>query len=256
MRRCTERGRLVASNILFVFEGEVTEKRIWNVLEGFYFKGCDIPVVCAIYGGEIYSLFHKLKADPDLDLFSVLKARDKNSECLGPLSRDEISEIYLFFDYDGHATAASDEKISEMLDLFCEETDKGKLYISYPMVEALRHHNPDIDFRDVTAECKKKIGYKSVVHQTSSAAYRDVTSYSERQWAHVCSEHCRKLNGLMIDRFEFPEEYFDQSSVFRMQLEKHIGPKSEVAVLSAFPIFFLDYYGRSEFNRMLRPDQE
>ena len=51
----------------------------------------------------------------------------------------------MFFDYDGHAPLADDEKIKELLILFNEETSFGKLYISYPMIEALKHINESKD---------------------------------------------------------------------------------------------------------------
>ena len=43
------------------------------------------------------------------------------------------------------------EKIKEMLELFDNETEKGKLYINYPMVESIRYFKkelPDEDYID------------------------------------------------------------------------------------------------------------
>lgn len=63
-------------------------------------------------------------------------------EQLYGLSRDDFSEVYLFFDYDGHQNnlGESDDSdaLEQMLISFDNETENGKLYISYPMVEALR----------------------------------------------------------------------------------------------------------------------
>ena len=62
--------------------------------------------------------------------------------------REDFSEGYLFFDYDGHQKNLSkyDEKdaLEQMLMSFDNETENGKLYISYPMVEALRDFEPGI----------------------------------------------------------------------------------------------------------------
>ena len=63
------------------------------------------------------------------------------------LSRDDFSEVFLFFDYDAHQTnlGKSDDVdvINQMLESFDNETENGKLYISYPMVEALRDFEAD-----------------------------------------------------------------------------------------------------------------
>lgn len=60
------------------------------------------------------------------------------------LSREDFSEVYLFFDYDAHQTnlgkAVNEDVIRQMLESFDNETENGKLYISYPMVEALRDY--------------------------------------------------------------------------------------------------------------------
>ena len=54
-----------------------------------------------------------------------------------------FSEIYLIFDYDFQnknlPLDMMNRQIDEMLDLFDDETDNGRLYINYPMVEAIRY---------------------------------------------------------------------------------------------------------------------
>ena len=42
---------------------------------------------------------------------------------------------------------ADDSKIKEMLQFFDNETENGMLYISYPMVEAIRHYKDMNSFR-------------------------------------------------------------------------------------------------------------
>lgn len=237
--------------ILLVFEGEVTERQIWLSLNRFYLNGEPGPIVYGIYGGGIYSLFHKMKNDPDLELFSLLKENPKNIGMLDGISKEQVSEIYLFFDYDGHDTAASDSKLQEMLSFFNEETENGKLYLSYPMVESLRHLHPNVDFSGTVVSCKKNIRYKYLVSQATTPTYHNVGIYTDAQWQHVISEHCKKLQHLMMNNYELPDKYYDQTSIFTKQLEKHIEPNENVAVLSAFPVFLLDYYGHQQFGQTL-----
>ncbi len=47
----------------------------------------------------------------------------------------------------------------------------------------------------------------------------------------------------MAASYSFPEEVFHQLEIFDAQLEKYIRPENKVAVLSAFPVLLLDYYG-------------
>ena len=53
----------------------------------------------------------------------------------------DFSEIYLFFDYDFQNTNLTLEemnrRLQEMLEMFDDETDNGKLYINYPWLNQL-----------------------------------------------------------------------------------------------------------------------
>ncbi|MCZ5936382.1 hypothetical protein O5264_29765, partial [Escherichia coli] len=66
----------------------------------------DKRVVLSSFKTDIYSLYKLMSEDEDLDVFAVLK--EKNPD-LVDLDRDSFSQLFLFFDYDGHAPAASDE---------------------------------------------------------------------------------------------------------------------------------------------------
>lgn len=79
----------------------------------------------------------------DTDIIEVLREEHEElKEQLEGINRDDFSEVYLFFDYDGHQNNLSEDDdsdvLEQMLKSFDNETENGKLYISYPMVEALR----------------------------------------------------------------------------------------------------------------------
>lgn len=244
----------MANYILLVFEGEKTERLIFESFTQFYFQDLGNTVIYGVYCGEIYSLYHKMSKDPDLDLFSIIKERQQNKDRLAEISKDDVSEIFLFFDYDGHAPAADDEIIRQMLEHFNEETENGRLYLSYPMVEAFKHLSLSTQFSTITAKCKEKIGYKGIVHHHCDSRYKNSASLTKDDWGVIISEHCKKLNHLMVSSFSLPEQYFDQPSVFGAQLEKHITPRGEVSVLSAFPVFIADYYGHSKIQSLIEPE--
>lgn len=239
----------VANHILFVFEGSVTEQEVFDHLKSLFTGNKESSVLIAYHCGEIYSLYHKMKNDPDLDLIGILQEIPGKNQSLAEISRRQISEIYLFFDYDGHAPAADDAKLKEQLKHFDNETENGKLFISYPMVEAIRHIKDGVDFKDVTA--KKNLGksYKHVVNSKSSLP--TIKNLGNDDWKRIVSEHCKKLNYLMHGDFVFPARREEQIDIFEQQLTNHITPHDKVAILSAFPIFLLDYYGVSKLSQAI-----
>lgn len=232
------------SYILFVLEGQKTEPEIFNNIEK-YFIDKDNKIYVS-YKSSIYSLYDKLQKDPDLDVSSLLK-EDNNS-----LKNIKFSQIFLFFDYDGHDRRADDETIKKMLALFCEETENGKLYISYPMIEALKHIKTGVDFKDVVMPFEDIKKYKKIVSQNSDTCYQSFKDLSIKNWQVLLDKHLRKMNYICTDRFEIEKEYIEQSTIFKNQKEKHLNKKPKVvSVLSSIPIFLKDYYGLEKIHEIL-----
>ena len=238
--------RLVANTILFIFEGERTERLLLQSFQRFYFQENGRSLITATYNTTIYSLYRELKNDEFLDIVEILRERtDNNRAALEGIGREDISEIYLFFDHDGHANNANDEKLQQLLQHFDEETDQGKLYISYPMVEAIKHLSDGVNFQSVTATIADNQRYKGLVSNVCSVDFRHLHELEQVHWHRINKEHCMKAWDLIHDAFIWPEALVSQQDIFNMQLEKHIEPQASVAVLSAFPLLLLDYYGVS-----------
>ena len=141
------------------------------------------------------------------------------------------------------------------------ETDNGMLYISYPMVEAIRHYKDMESFKELTVKCKrancpykddcedmdacmKEPHYKTVVPTESRKQLTNINGYTREVWQELISAHVSKMNYLVNGRFELPDKIESQELIFEKQLEKHILHKCpKVAVLSAFPVYVLDYFG-------------
>jgi hypothetical protein len=238
----------MADVVLLVFEGEKTELQIARSLNEHYFSSQ--PIVTS-FNAEIYQLWRIIQNDKDLDLLEVIKERSlRNQSELADVSRDDVAQIFLFFDYDGHATNASDEAITAMLAHFNNETENGKLYISYPMVEALKHIPQIGCFNDVVVNAKIKaqepfVNYKQLV--ASCAVYPDITNLKKEHWNHIIAENLKKSNVLVNDLPHLPAHQeintLNQTAIFGKQLEKHIQPRQQIAVLSAFPFFIIEYFG-------------
>ncbi|MCJ8270358.1 MAG: hypothetical protein MJK04_13265, partial [Psychrosphaera sp.] len=215
--------------ILFIFEGEKTEKRLVDNLRQ-HFLNEDDTIIYASFNTHIYKLYQEIEGydDENVDtvevLLDVLRAKKTNTAHLTDVSRRNVSQVYLFFDYDGHDTSASDEVISKMLAHFDDETENGKLYISYPMVEAIKHIHQEVGFETVCVEAKTNVGYKALASNNCDPCYNQVGRYTKEQWQTLIGEHCKKLDYLMSSQFTLPTQYFAQDEIFDQQLANHITP--------------------------------
>ena len=153
--------------ILFVFEGETTEPLLYSSMRYLFMPKEKKDIICS-YKSNIYSLYNKMIAngnfddtENDVSIIPLLQEHLRNNgELTHPLLSitrwSDISEIFLFFDYDcqnknpdeSYSLVENNQKILEMLAFFNNETAAGKLYINYPMVESIRYTKklPDIAF--------------------------------------------------------------------------------------------------------------
>ena len=239
--------------ILFIFEGKKTEPLIFENLKKYFLEKKESKITQDIiisYGTVIYRLYKEFFIDDildeDLDLVTILKPTNKDANIV---TRGSVSEIYLFFDYDNHASNADDSKLFKMLDLFNNETEKGKLFISYPMVEALQHIKSDIDFKNIVAKCEKI--YKQEVKANCNHEFLHFNDYSINIWNYLIKEHIKKANFIVNDKYEYNNEIIEQLLIFENQKEKYIKKNNKVAVLSSFPLFLLNYYGLDKLIYLL-----
>lgn len=232
----------MAEHILFIVEGERTESQIVNNLLNYFIQE-DSVIVKASYKTDIYNLYAKLKEDEDLTVFNLVQEKDAS---LAGYRRTQFAQVYLFFDHDPHIQQASDDKVKELLEFFNEETEHGKLFISYPMVEALKCCKPeDIDEQFLTLAYPICHGssFKDYVHNYISKSYIDLTKYSAQDWKDIIILHSRKLNFLFNNSNDLQSELYDQLKILEVQIEKFVVVHQSVSVLGGFPIMLIDYYG-------------
>ena len=137
------------SKILIITEGKDPDKKlIEHIVKEFQIKG---EVIWAKIG-TIYAFYKDIKEkyDENMDVIKYIKYKysDKISK---EFKASEISYVYLFFDYDLHSKLNEEyenfekiydriNEISEINSFFENETENGKLYLSFPMIEA--YHKP------------------------------------------------------------------------------------------------------------------
>jgi hypothetical protein len=237
------------SRILFVFEGPKAENLIVDSLTRFFLNENNI-VTCA-YCNTIYKLFKEISKDEDLDTFALLKNIEANKQILKDFKRSDFAEVYMFFDYDGHATNASDTKLKKLLTFFNEETEMGKLFISYPMVEALKHIEDFATFNKLKVAIADFEAYKKLANKNCLNSLKHIGLYDFETWKKLSDAHLRKMQFVVSKVGNFPSSIVSQLLIFEKQIEYYIKADKTVSVLSAFPVFLLDYYGCEDIKRRI-----
>jgi hypothetical protein len=248
--------------VLCVTEGEKGEIKILKALS----KCFDVQVEIVPFSAEIYQLYQLMNNSGEMgfeeNLWSVLKQRYANQpisadfkKVLDRYNRDDFAEIYLFFDFDGHTTFANNDKMAHMLQFFDNETENGKLYISYPMLEAYK----DCPIPQKLTPISLGADYKALVNQSCDQQIHRISLLTKEQWTNQLSLHLQASNLLATGQSTIPTyetlfQELSQHNLFLQQLEKHIKPSQEVMILSAFALFLVEYKGHDLLQEWLKSE--
>lgn len=238
----------MAEVILFVFEGERTEVELSDSLFPHFLADSENTIVRTAYRNHIYSLYRDMVSDDYIDIVELLK---EDNESLREYSRDSFSQVFLFFDYDGHVPDPGndrDNQIKQLIDFFSQETEQGKLFVSYPMVEAINCISNLDDAHELmerTVKIEHFKPFKKFVKQMSDKRVKLYSDISRAEWNALIRLHCYKANFIVRAEVDFPNtDDVSQDDIFESQFKKYIEPLGEASVLSGFPLMLLEYYGR------------
>ncbi|MBQ4536909.1 MAG: hypothetical protein II994_04760 [Lachnospiraceae bacterium] len=240
--------------IALIYEGIKTEKNLFdNLTRNFFEEQAEVMILSLPADGNIYMLWTRLKEDDfETDLLSVLKEMNSDvAELLRNVDMTDFSEIYLFFDYDGHNNNIPQkfkdiDVLAEMLDTFNNETEFGKLYISYPMIESLK----DISFCEQNyntfylplADCAN---YKEIVGGASD--YSDFRNISKEMWYAACNASRRRASLIVLfkEKSNFSEfvKGVTQEKIYTSLKYNFIQNNNQLGVLNSVPLFLIEYYG-------------
>lgn len=139
---------------LMIVEGEYEEKFFELIFKCFPEMNINEERIICVYKSNIYNFLETIKEKfgirkeigfkelneklneelQDIDLSIVLEKELSNQGV--DVNNTHFTNIFLIFDYERHHTYFNNETISIMQNTFSNETDNGKLYINYPMIES------------------------------------------------------------------------------------------------------------------------
>jgi hypothetical protein len=218
------------------------------------------------YNTNIYELYERLLGDikkdsleenniacidPDLDLLQVLKEREHEKEKLEILNGD-YTDIVLIFDFDPQDNRYKKDVLLALLEFFTESTDKGRLYINYPMVEGLYHLRklPDYSFknRKVTKDELVLHKYKSRVNNESM--YSQFSQYNTDVLSDIIKENLRKMNHVLTSHYCLKTVECDYQTLKQVAIEqtKMWDTDNECYVLGTCLFYYLENYPKMIMN--------
>lgn len=238
------------TNVLIITEGPDDKKIIRQML-------CAYNIVeehhIFVFKTNIYCLYDVMENQTDgdweqMDLPLLLRTCTDNEEEKEMLSQ-HFSEIILVFDYDPQHSTYSLEKIDRMYNYFSNASEKGKLYINYPMVEAAYHfkvfpNDKSYKNRVVFKQQLEKHEYKDIVDKDSKHI-KGMLDYSNiGVIKNLIKMNLRKALYIYLGKYEEVnfQTYLimDFSKILRKQAELY---KTEnfIFVLFTFVFYLLDY---------------
>ena len=178
------------------------------------------------------------------------------------IKTSDISETYLFFDYDFQHSQLSLEEINSrvqnMLELFTDETGNGKLYVNYPMIESIRYTKelPDEnyvnyvisradchDFKRLAAEFSYYDNFDYILFEDGEVPTKEKFLMIKDNWEYLTQMNVCKANYIISGNNKMPNQKDDinQLRLFCSQKDKYVDVSECVAVLNSFPLFLYEY---------------
>lgn len=275
----------MSRNILFIVEGKVLEPKFITRMAELYHVECEITSVRT----NIHNLYSHLKdGDGFLDVKIVLKeilqktvnslksqkATVNNLKDIEDITADinkldkSFESIYLIFDSELHDSVPlrvsqmegvqkNYNQLKEMIDFFDNETEQGKLYVNYPMMESYRDCDDFFDeqyknrevFLDVLFQRKYKeqVGPRRLANRRIDKINREsfdkLTCMNIFKLNKITTKHWRKM---LYDNFI---EKSNQRNVLEAEYA-YICEREAVAVLNTTFFFMIDFFGRKFYNSL------
>ena len=225
--------------VLFVVEGERGEKKVLGNTRWGLLSLIDFEYEITVVRGSIYELYENYKNGNYTDLVAYLRTTGMLSLPSSVRSREAFAAVYLIFDFDPHYQKYSDGIIREIVATFDNETDLGKVYLNYPMVEAFYHIESKTDFlnfyrKTVSAANLSGKAYKKLV-KTETCFNRYFIPVDELCLAVFLNY--RKAKQITKNN-DFAPDIYRKILEYQIQLKNQ---SNEISVLATLPLLLVDY---------------
>lgn len=224
--------------ILVISEGQDTEPHIY---EKYLVETGMIPENISIfsYKSSLHNLI-KLLEETDNLYFSDLKRaliererRINNEHSKKQIEKlqEKYTDTILIFDLDPQDPQYDSEKIINLINAFDESSENGKLYLSYPMIEAL-FDNAEI------IPIFHKGAYKRRVKSMQNKLYRNFrkNNLSFKDYQNILNEQLKRANKIT----PYHDNNF-HSNLFNKQ--NSFISNGKIHVISTALFFLVDYWG-------------
>ncbi|MER1987793.1 MAG: hypothetical protein ABS948_18100 [Solibacillus sp.] len=239
------------TKILLLVEGEKTEKELFSHLYEIYGIN-DVEIIS--YKTHIYAFYHRLFNDYsvdgviDFDFIDIPLFLNDYFSLEGEeiLNESDFRDIILIFDFDPHDPSYDADKLEILVENFNESTDKGKLYINYPMIESYKDitsledgsfNNSEVTLEDLKKRSRGTSYYKRLVD--SRTCITDIQLLDGEKIKDIILVHQKKLEYILGDKYEEFEKY---KSLCNLQCEK-VSNDNSLWILNTSILHMLEQYG-------------
>ena len=146
-------------------------------------------------------------------------------------------------------------QLEYLLDYFEEETDHGKLYINYPMIESIKYTKelPDSNYYQYTVsreDCRsfKRVAASFSFYPNMDFLLRGDAQSRARSWELLKIQNVAKANFLCNGVNEYPPVEMgsiSQRTILQHQIDEFESlPDCRLSVLSSYPIMMFEWLGK------------
>ena len=239
--------------ILFICEGEKTEKKFCKFIIDKYFIQNHREKEYVAFKTNIYGLYDEMTKDDGLDIIEIIREKAKKQKDMytyNLLSNGGFSEVYLIFDFEFQAPQYEYRKIKQMLNFFNNETEHGKLYINYPMIESYKHFKsiPDNNYNTYKVNKKDCLKYKEYISNISIIPhFNDIDNNILKIIIKQNLEKYSLISNTIINTYSLYKLNFSQKKLLEIQYNS-LKKDNNFYVINTILFWGIDYFGERKFN--------
>lgn len=244
------------TNILLIIEGAGDELNYFSRLSKIT-SGNITKFNFFVYKTNIYQLYQELASyDFDVEIEDVLRNNKQNSiqekECL----QNKFAYKYLIFDFEFQDKNSLNKKeaLSKMINYFSDETENGKLYINYPMMESYRDMKVlgETDYENTFIDVCDLFNYKQIVGNRGNCI--DIKKYLWEDFIMLSSMNVKKGNSLLNHNYclKSYDDYLENLSQLNIMNKQFnfINDNSIIYVINCSSFLLIDYFGAPLFKKL------